>query len=194
MNVTDYRSLLHGVSLYLIGMMGSGKSTVGKVLATHLGYYFFDTDTLIEQAAGQSIATIFAQSGEAAFRQLETQVLAELSTYTQMAIATGGGIVLKPENWSYLHHGIVVWLDAPIEVLLSRLKHDEATAPGSRPLLQSETPSKRLSQLWNERHSLYAQADVHICIQAADPPEQIATTVLAETIKILRPEVQANLN
>lgn len=85
-------NLLKDVSLYLVGMMGSGKSTVGQVLAQRLDYRFFDTDTLIERATGQSIPAIFATAGEVAFRQLESQVLAELSPYKRLAIATGAAL------------------------------------------------------------------------------------------------------
>ena len=101
-------NLLKGVNIYLIGMMGVGKTTVAQILAQRLGYRFFDTDTLLEQVAGRTINEIFASEGEAAFRELETKILAELSAYTKIAIATGGGIVLRQQNWSYLHHGLIV--------------------------------------------------------------------------------------
>jgi shikimate kinase (EC 2.7.1.71) len=102
--------LLRGVNLYLVGMMGAGKTTVGRILAKKLKYHFFDTDAVIAQVANQSIADIFAEQGEEAFRELETQVLGQLSAYTNLIVATGGGIILRLTNWSYLHHGIVVWL------------------------------------------------------------------------------------
>ncbi|NER06556.1 MAG: shikimate kinase, partial [Okeania sp. SIO3C4] len=116
MNVSN-KKLLQGVNLYLVGMMGAGKTTVGELLAKDLGYRFLDMDSLISQVAGKSINEIFADRGEAGFRQLETNVLAEVSSYKNLTIATGGGIVINPFNWSYLQHGIVVWLDVPIEVL-----------------------------------------------------------------------------
>lgn len=173
--------LLKGVNLYLIGMMGAGKSTVGKVLANTLGYRFFDTDTVIEQAAQQPIPQIFAESGETAFRQLETQVLSQLSAYTNLVVATGGGIVVTRQNWSYLHHGIVVWLDVPTDVLFERLKDDQ-----SRPLLQSPDPQKTLQVILNQRVPLYAQADLTLTIASGDTPEAIAQRILHELPTILK--------
>ncbi|MFM7279672.1 MAG: shikimate kinase, partial [Microcystis aeruginosa] len=128
-NSTDFNSL-RGLSVFLLGMMGSGKSTLGELLSRRLQYRFFDTDILIERVAGKKIKEIFADEGEATFRELETQVLAELSSLTKTVIATGGGMVLKPINWSYLRHGLMIWLDVPLEVLVKRLKQDT-----SRPLL-----------------------------------------------------------
>jgi shikimate kinase len=156
-----------GRNLYLIGMMGSGKTTVGRLLSQHLNYQFFDTDVLIEQVKGQSIKDIFASSGEDYFRQLESQELAKISADTHRMIATGGGIVERRENWSYLHHGLIVWLDAPLEILLSRLASDT-----TRPL-KSELESRL-----EKRQPLYAQADLQITIAEGDTPEAIAARVI----------------
>lgn len=175
-------NFLQGVNLYLIGMMGSGKTTLGQVLANQLGYRFFDTDSLIEQLAGQPVSEIFASSGEAEFRQLETQVLAELSAYTRLVVATGGGIILKRENWSYLRHGIVVWLDVPIEQLQQRLQTDT-----SRPLLQQGDLTTRLETLLGQRQDLYDQADVRITYQPGETLEALATRTLAAVQQALKP-------
>jgi shikimate kinase len=164
-------------------MMGAGKSTIGQLLAQSLGYRFFDTDTLIERVAGQSISQIFASTGEAEFRQLETQVLAELSAYTRSVIATGGGIVSRQQNWSYLRHGIVIWLNVPLDVLYNRIKKDT-----TRPLLQTTDPLAKLQLLLQERRSLYAQADVEISISATDSAQQVAERMLEEIPKLLKPE------
>jgi shikimate kinase len=161
--------LLKGLNLYLIGMMGAGKTSVGSLLAQHLNYRFFDTDALIEQVARQSINEIFANSGEDAFRQLESQVLGEISAYTKLTIATGGGIILRRENWSYLHHGLIVWLDVPVEVLIARLAEDT-----TRPLLQNADPKGELERLLEQRQRLYAQADIQITVEAGETPEQVA--------------------
>ena len=174
--------LLSGVNLYLVGMMGAGKTTAGKILAKKLGYRFFDTDEAIERVAQQTIDRIFADRGEDFFRELETQVLSEVCAYTRMAIATGGGIVLKPKNWSYLHHGIVVWLDVPADCLYRRLQEDTA-----RPLLQTENPEATLQQILQKRRSLYSQADLHVAIEASDSPEGVAERVLAALPKVLKP-------
>jgi shikimate kinase len=169
--------LLRGSNLYLIGMMGAGKTTVGKQLAQALAYRFFDTDRLIEQATGQAATQVFAASGEAVFREWETRTLAELAGLTRSTIATGGGIVLKPENWSYLRHGVVIWLDASLEVLQERLQSDQ-----TRPLLQGSQDSRDLEQrlraLLDQRQHLYNQADLHIQVSANDTPRQITDRIL----------------
>jgi shikimate kinase len=174
---------LQKTNLYLVGMMGAGKTTVGRILAKRLGYRFFDTDTLVEQVTGQSISQIFADSGEAGFREVETQVLAELSAYQRLAIATGGGIVLRQQNWSYLHHGIIVWLDAPVDVLYARLKHDL-----TRPLLRNADPKQTLETILGDRQQFYAQADVRVSMTASDLPGALADRVLHEISHALKSE------
>ena len=96
---------LKGTNLYLVGMMGSGKSTVGPLLAEALGYRFLDADAVISQAAGCSIPEIFERDGEAGFRSLERQVLQQLSQWHSLVVATGGGIVTVPANWGELRQG-----------------------------------------------------------------------------------------
>ncbi|MGV0026363.1 shikimate kinase [Phormidesmis priestleyi] len=175
------------MNLYLIGMMGAGKTTIGRLLAQQLDYQFFDTDTIIEQATGQSISQIFAESGEEAFRQLETKVLAELSPYTGLAIATGGGIVLKPENWGYLRHGVVVWLEVPLDQLCQRLQNDR-----SRPLLDyPETLENRLNTLLTQRQHLYTQADVKIAVQADESPTALSDRVMEAIAQACHQKVAA---
>lgn len=177
-------NLLKGANLYLVGMMGAGKTTVGRILAKHLGYRFADTDEMIEQVAGQSIAKIFETEGEAAFRELETKVLAEVSAYKKLAISTGGGIVLRTQNWSYLHYGIVVWLDVPVEELYNRLREDS-----TRPLLRDPDPLAKLQNLYESRQALYAQADVRVTSGAGETPEQLAPRVIEAVRKVLKSEV-----
>ena len=172
---------LKGVNLYLIGMMGAGKSATGHLIAQTLGYRFFDTDQLITQVAGQSITQIFADTGETGFRHLETQVLAQLAPYKTLVVATGGGIVLEPMNWSYLRHGLIVWLDVPLELLWNRLQEDH-----TRPLLQDSDPYHRLKCLWEERRHLYAQADVHVVVDPSHTPEQVNQSVLHAVTTVLK--------
>ena len=167
---------LQGLSIFLIGMMGAGKSSVGQLLAQVLGYQFFDTDRVIEQAAGCSIAEIFERDGEAGFRALETQVLAELAGYRRLVIATGGGIVTRPMNWSHLRHGMVVWLDVPAAELVERLQRDPLTA--SRPLLQTDDPTATLEQLLGDRRELYAQADIQVTPEPGETAGRTAERVL----------------
>ncbi|KZL49052.1 shikimate kinase [Nodularia spumigena] len=177
-------SLLQGVNLYLIGMMGAGKTTVGQLLAKHLGYGFLDTDSVITQSAGRSINELFAEEGEAAFRQLESDVLAQVCAYTRLTIATGGGIILRTENWSYLHHGLVVWLDVPVELLYTRLAEDT-----TRPLLQDADPQGKLRSLLEQRTPLYSQADLKITVREEETPEDIANRVIEEIPSVLKPQV-----
>jgi len=174
-------SLLKGVNLYLVGMMGAGKTTVGHLLAAQLGYGFVDTDVVIEQVTGKPITQLFAEQGEAAFRQLESKVLAEVCAYTNLAIATGGGIVMRQENWSYLHHGLVVWLDVPVEQIYARLATDT-----TRPLLQDVDPLGKLRSLLEQRQTFYAQADLRITASQQETPEQLATRVIEEIPKVLK--------
>jgi shikimate kinase len=175
-------NVLKGVNLYLVGMMGVGKTTVGKLLAEEIGYRFVDTDEVIVKAAGKSINEIFAENGEAEFRQLESDVLAQVCAYTKLVIATGGGIVMQQHNWSYLHHGLIVWLDVPVPIILQRLAEDD-----TRPLLQ-DGPESKLRSLLEQRQPMYSQADLHITINAAETPAEIATRILATIPSILKPQ------
>lgn len=177
-------SLLQGVNLYLIGMMGAGKTTVGKLLAQHLGYRFLDTDDVISKSVGRSINQVFAQEGEAAFRQLESDVLAQVCAYTHLTIATGGGIVLAQKNWSYLRHGLVVWLDVPVELLYTRIAEDT-----TRPLLEDADPKGKLRSLLEERKPLYSQADLKITLREEATPEEIADRVIEAIPGVLKPKV-----
>ncbi|MFM2061840.1 MAG: hypothetical protein RLZZ507_1510 [Cyanobacteriota bacterium] len=182
-------NLLKGVNLYLIGMMGVGKSTVGRLLAQELGYGFLDTDDVIVKAAGKSINDIFTVEGEAAFRQLESDVLAQVCAYTKLTIATGGGIVLRQENWGYLRHGLIVWLDVPVDILLKRLAEDE-----TRPLLQDPDPEAKLRSLLEQRQPLYSQADLHITITEEQTPAEIVTRILAAIPSVLKTQVSQHQN
>ena len=165
--------MLNGVSVFLIGMMGVGKTTIGQLLAEQLEYEFFDVDQFIEQATGQSVSTIFAESGEPIFRQLETATLSQVSARLRRVISTGGGIVLAPENWSYLKHGVIVWLDVSVDQIQQRLSQDT-----TRPLLQNQDLIDRLTQLSEDRRSRYAQADIHLQVAADETAEQVTQRVI----------------
>ncbi|MEA5579189.1 shikimate kinase [Anabaena sp. UHCC 0451] len=182
-------NLLRGVNLYLIGMMGVGKSTVGRLLAQEFGYGFLDTDEVIVKAVGKSINQIFADEGEAEFRQLESDVLAQVCAYTKLTIATGGGIVMRQENWGYLRHGLIVWLDVPVDVLLKRLAEDE-----TRPLLQDPDPEGKLRSLLQQRQPLYSQADLHITITGVETPEEIVTHIMAAIPSVLKSQDSQHQN
>ncbi len=177
---------LQGINLYLVGMMGTGKSAVGRPLASALGYRFLDADTALEGVAGRPIPTVFAEDGEEGFRSLETAVLDQIAGFHSLVVATGGGVVTRAINWGHLRQGVVVWLDAPPALLLERLQAD----PTPRPLLSSADPAARLAALLAERNPLYAQADLHIHQDGA-PPEAVALQVLEGLPAILREATRA---
>ena len=164
---------LSGRSIYLIGMMGSGKTSTGRPLAKRLGYGFVDADAVIEQAAGCSIPDIFERDGEAGFRAIERQVLNTISQRHSLVVATGGGVVTKPENWGQLHSGIVVWLDVDRGQLLARLQADSTL----RPLLQQPNPEAALDTLIQQRRPLYGEADLTVVIND-ETPEAVADGIL----------------
>ncbi|KAL5216947.1 hypothetical protein ABZP36_008348 [Zizania latifolia] len=123
--------------IYLVGMMGSGKTTVGKILAEVLGYSFFDSDKLVEKAVGiSSVAEIFQLHSEAFFRDNESEVLRDLSSMHRLVVATGGGAVIRPINWSYMRKGLTIWLDVPLDALARRIAK---VGTASRPLLHQES-------------------------------------------------------
>jgi len=180
------RQRLEGLNLYLVGMMGSGKSSAGRHLAERLGYRFLDADSSIEQVAGRSIPELFASEGEAGFRDLEAAVLNQIASWHSLVVATGGGVVTRPENWGQLQQGVVIWLDAPDALLLERLSAD----PTPRPLMQSADPAARLAELMTQRRPLYAQADLHI-VQDGRSADQVAEQVLEALPGVLKERTAA---
>ena len=172
---------LAGINLYLVGMMGAGKSAVGRPLAAALGYRFLDADTALEQVAGRSIPTLFREDGEQGFRNLETAVLDRIAGFHSLVVATGGGVVTRPVNWGHMQQGVVVWLDAPEALLLARLQAD----PSPRPLLAEPDPASRLSALLEARRPLYAQADLRL-LQGDGPPQTVAQQLLEALPAILK--------
>ena len=176
---------LGGRSIYLIGMMGSGKTSTGRPLAKRLGYGFVDADAVIEQVAGCTIPEIFERDGEDGFRSIESQVLNAISQRHSLVVATGGGVVTKPENWGQLHSGIVVWLDVVPDQLLQRLKADSTV----RPLLQTADPEAALNALLNERRPLYAEADLTVVIND-ETPDVVADGILQLLPSLLKDPTQ----
>ncbi|MBT8044716.1 MAG: shikimate kinase [Verrucomicrobiae bacterium] len=149
-------------NIVLVGFMGCGKSTIGRVLGKKLGYHLVDTDQVIEQDTQKSISKIFAHSGEDAFRTLETQLLETLihQKTQHHIIATGGGMVCKPANRPLLQQlGFVVWLSCDPEEILKRTSRNN-----NRPLLQCEDPLSAINELLEARSSYYEQTS-HLKIQ-----------------------------
>lgn len=146
-------------NLILVGMMGSGKSTMGRALAKHLGKVFVDSDEEIQQRTGVTIPHIFDVEGEEGFRLRETAALAGLVKRDNLVIATGGGAVLAEQNRALLQqNGIVIYLKASVHDLWQRTRHDR-----NRPLLQTDDPHAKLTELYLQRDALYQQvADIVI--------------------------------
>jgi shikimate kinase len=163
-------------NLVLIGFMGCGKSTVGRILHQILGWPLVDMDGLIEQRAGMGIPAIFAAEGEAGFRRRESELLAELETdgISKRIIATGGGVVINPENRARLRRlGYVIWLRAPAKTVLARTSRSH-----DRPLLHTEKPLERIQSMLAERMPLYEET-AHLEIETSDlSADEIATGIL----------------
>ena len=146
-------------NIYLIGMMGAGKTTIGRALARKLGWRFVDVDHEVEARAGVSVPTIFEMESESGFRKRETGVIEDLSLEGGLVVATGGGAVLAVENRALLaKSGFVVYLNVPAQVLFERTRRDR-----NRPLLQVEDPRARIESLHTQRDPLYREiADIVI--------------------------------
>lgn len=170
--------------LFLIGPMGSGKTTVGRFLARQLGLEFLDLDQEIERRCGVDVRTIFDIEGEAGFRARERAMLDELTRRDGILLATGGGTVLAEENRRMLHdRGLVVWLQTRVEQQLKRLQRDQR-----RPLLQAPDRRERLERLAEERDPLYA-ACAHLVVRSANvSPAQMAARAEQQIQNFLRNE------
>ena len=184
------RNELKGTNLFLIGMMGSGKSAVGDSIARKMGYRYIDTDEIAEYMIEMPIADFFVQNGEEEFRQVEHKILLELAQYTRTVISTGGGIVEFNENWGVLHHGVIVFLDVAPKVIVDRLNAN----PGEiqkRPLLQGGDAMEKLEQIRERRINLYDQADVKISISkdlSLEQVDELVANKVLETIKANPPQ------
>ena len=148
---------LRGRSIFLIGMMGSGKSSTGPVLAEILKYKYVDLDVLIEKLTKKTIDKVFSEEGEEYFRDLETQCLQEIIKLPSVVVSTGGGVVLKKENWGILRQGIIVWLDINKEIVLNRLNSKD----NIRPLLKGNI-ERTYEEIFQTRKDIYAQADLRV--------------------------------
>ena len=163
-------------TIFLIGMMGSGKTTIGKILAEHLEWNFDDSDHEIEDATGKSIVSIFSEKGEDYFRHLESDQLIKTARKKESVTACGGGIILNKRNRTLMRKsGTVVFLEVPLEILTSRLQE-----VSDRPLLEHPNGNEsRLATIWLEREKLYRQT-AHITIDASLSPQSCANKILKE--------------
>ncbi len=164
-------------NIILIGPMGSGKSTIGNIIAKRLNREFEDSDHYIEKRTGVDIARIFDIEGEEGFRDRETSALRELLSQNNRVIATGGGSVLREENQKLLkQRGYIVFLDTSVKQQMQRLRRDK-----KRPLLQTENPRERLEALFEERHPIYLDlADLQV-----KTDKRVARRLAADIIKQL---------
>ena len=158
---------LDGRSLVMIGLMGCGKSAIGRRLANHLSMPFVDADEEIEKVAGMSISDIFAEYGEAHFRDREAKVIARLLGEGPLVLATGGGAFMNADTRQAIaEHGVSVWLRAELPVLMRRvLKRN------TRPLLRTDDPEAVMRRLMDERYPVYAAADV--VVESRDVPHEV---------------------
>jgi shikimate kinase len=164
-------------AITLVGLMGAGKSTIGRRLATRLGLPFVDSDEEIEGAAGLSVPEIFERYGEAYFRDGERRVIARLIEGAPKVIATGGGAFMNEETRTLiLARSTAVWLDADIDVLVARV----GRRPGARPLLRNRDPREALAELAAHRNPYYAQAHIHVRSQPM--PHQATVSEILKAI------------
>jgi shikimate kinase len=154
-------------NIFLVGFMGAGKTTVGRILARRLGWRYCDADKVIETVAGKSVTDIFSGRGEEYFRQLESETLRDLAGKERQVIATGGGAVMREENMRAMKGGgVTVYLKAPMSVIWERIKHSK-----TRPLLNVENPFEAAGELLNKRIPFYEAADVTVDTESLTPEE-----------------------
>lgn len=171
-------------SIVLVGMMGAGKSSVGRKLAARLGLAFVDADTKIEEAAGMSIPDIFETRGEAEFRSGEARVIARLLDGGPQVLATGGGAFMNPDTRALIRvKAVSVWLRADFDVLMKRIKRRT-----DRPMLKTADPAATLKQLMDVRYPVYAEADITV-----ESREVLHEVIVEEILDRLRAVINARL-
>jgi shikimate kinase len=162
-------------NIVLTGFMGTGKTVVGKILARRLGLVLIDVDAEIEREQKTSISEIFRHSGEASFRDIESDMIKRLSRMKNAVLSTGGGAVLRSENMDALReNGIIVCLEASPETILRR-----TGASGDRPLLQVDDPLQKIRELYDYRRPYYEKADIIIDTDDMEPPEIVEDIIKA---------------
>jgi shikimate kinase len=179
--------LLGGRPLVLVGMMGAGKTTVGRRLANRLGRRFIDSDEEVEKAAGMSIEDIFKLRGEADFRAGEVKVIARLLREGEVVLGTGGGAFVNPETRALVKAAAVsVWIKADFEVLFQRVSRRS-----NRPLLKNGNPRETLHALMEARYPIYAEADLTV-VSREVPQDQVASEVIDAIITGIAPAEAAH--
>ncbi|HSG30948.1 MAG TPA: shikimate kinase [Thermodesulfobacteriota bacterium] len=162
-------------NIYLIGFMGAGKTTVGRILSSNIGAVLVDMDLEIEKQQGVAISQIFEEQGEPYFRAIETEMLRDISQRSGQVVSTGGGIVIKDENWDIMKEsGVTVYLKASIETLFNRVKHKT-----TRPLLNVDDPYTKAKELFESRRELYEKSDIILDREGLEP-EEVAEAIVKE--------------
>lgn len=170
-------------TVVMVGMMGAGKTAVGRALAAKIGVPFLDSDAEIVKAANMSIAEIFERDGEAFFRTKETQVIDRLLDEERGILSTGGGAFLADGNRDLISEkGVAVWLDADLDLLWQRVKHKD-----TRPLLRTENPRQTLSDIFDARVPVYSKAELSVKADPSYSIEDMAERVLKALLT--RPDV-----
>jgi shikimate kinase len=180
----ELRIKLKGTPIYFVGMMASGKSLIGSKFAEMLDYRYFDADELAEFMIEMPIPQFFAESGEDSFRNVENQILMEICQYKNLVVSTGGGSVMRNDNWGHLRHGVVVFLNVPIPVIYERLKNNPEEVK-KRPLLAKESPLQALEEIFQKREENYKQADLHFNHPAELNLDDTLTLLARELIKFI---------
>ena len=166
-------------SIVFVGMMGSGKTAIGRAVATRIGVPFGDTDMEVETRERMTIVSLFSEKGEAYFRDCETRALRTLLSGPVRAVSLGGGGFLSDRNRGLLRNRAVsVWLKADLDLLWSRVRHK-----GKRPLLKTEDPYGTLAALLEQRTPIYAQADIHVSADKRFSKDDMADNVVSELLK-----------
>lgn len=161
-------------SVVMVGMMGSGKTAIGRALAARLGVPFVDSDAEIETAANATIAEIFARDGEAFFRDREAEVIERLLDGPASIISTGGGAFLAERNRKAIkEQGVAVWLDADLSLLWDRVRHKD-----TRPLLRTADPKATLTEIYEARVPIYAEAELSVKADRAYSIDDMTAAVL----------------
>ena len=170
-------------SIVMVGMMGAGKTAVGQAVANRLHVPFLDSDEEIVRAANMSIAEIFERDGEAFFRKRETEVIGRLLDTERAVLSTGGGAFMSEQNRNMIsERGVAVWLNADLDLLWSRVKHKD-----TRPLLRTANPKVTLTEIYDTRVPVYAQADLSVEAQRDFTIADMANAVVAALLT--RPDV-----
>lgn len=184
---------LKGTCLFFVGMAGGVKTTVGRTLSEVLGYYFFDGEELLEQAAGgASAAHKFRKEDVEGFRDSESEVLRQLSSMGRLVVSTGDGAVVRPENLGYMRHGITIWLDVPLEALAKQIVEEEAEMQSHSGQTTAESYSQvlaRLTKSFEERRQGYASADIKLSLQKITEERGHDEDVFTVTPKVISIEV-----